>query len=56
MYSKVPILGTPDNLILGESSFNSRSFAFYLEKTSTMKQPNFRDVFKKASKSVCDIS
>jgi hypothetical protein len=42
----------PKNLATGESNLETRSF-FFTTEVPTVKQVDLRDVFKKASKSVC---
>jgi hypothetical protein len=44
---------TSDNSALEKTSPKTGSFAFYQRKTSSMKQADLRDMFKRASKSVC---
>jgi hypothetical protein len=40
------------NLVLDESSSMIRSFAFYQKRSSSVKQADLKDVFRRASRSV----
>ena len=42
-----------DNLVLEEGSTKTRNFAFYQKKASSMKEEDLRDMFIKATNSVC---
>jgi hypothetical protein len=47
------LLGRLGNLALEESSPKTENFSLYQIKASSMKQTYLRDMFKKASRSVC---
>jgi len=42
-----------DNLVLEKGSPKTRNFAFYQQKASSMQEEDLRDMFIKATKSVC---
>jgi len=42
-----------DNLVLEKGSPNTRNFAFYQQKASSMQDEYLKDMFIKATKSVC---